>query len=430
MSLVQVLRQRFNERLTAVAEEIFTVFEKTIVEYEEEISRQRKLLHMVLKPDVNTHSVELPQQHVSEEQILAHQQLCDQERNSSPDQADPEPPQIKEEPEEICVDPDREQIAMKEEPDIVMLTLSFEDQDHSEDQTLRLNHDDDHDDDGSVDSLPGHEDESPASQRRDLSTPRSRHPAQSSERDEILHHSRSSSGSRSRDRSRSRSRSRYRSRSRDLYRSRSRSRSRSGDIYRSRSRSGDIYRSRSRHTIRSGQDGSPDDQSRPEQSQDGGIPSPSCDRPRHVFQKRVLTMLTDIRSHLKTQPDNPAAHIKRIDTIEDFEREEERLCDPKAFDALVLQIARIGGKNTKDCVYKVLDRLFTNSLMAKFNMKGKGNKGKKPFENTKHYKAIQDGIMRADEAATEDFIRVHTSEHLKHAPQRCGGGGYKGVSQD
>ncbi|MEQ2277818.1 hypothetical protein XENORESO_008193 [Xenotaenia resolanae] len=95
---------------------------------------------------------------------------------------------------------------------------------------------------------------------------------------------------------------------------------------------------------------------------------------------------------------------------------------------VVLQIARIGGKNTKDCVHKVLDRLFTNALMAKFNKKGKGKQGKRSLEKTKVYGAIKDGIMNGDEAATEDIIRIHAAEHLKHAPQRSGG--HKAITQD
>ncbi|KAF4115075.1 hypothetical protein G5714_002564 [Onychostoma macrolepis] len=90
----------------------------------------------------------------------------------------------------------------------------------------------------------------------------------------------------------------------------------------------------------------------------------------------------------------------------------------------VLQISRIGRRNTKDCVHKVLDRLFTNSLMAKFNLKGKGKRGKRPLEGSKVYIAIQDGIMKFDSTATEDCIKVNVSEHLKHAPQRLGGGGF------
>ncbi|XP_055073490.2 uncharacterized protein [Misgurnus anguillicaudatus] len=76
--------------------------------------------------------------------------------------------------------------------------------------------------------------------------------------------------------------------------------------------------------------------------------------PWGVFQKKVLSLLIDIHHRLKeTQPASSAVHIERIDTMEDFEIQEQRLCDAKAFDILVLQISRIGGRNTKDCVHKV-----------------------------------------------------------------------------
>ncbi|KAF4115165.1 hypothetical protein G5714_002654 [Onychostoma macrolepis] len=96
--------------------------------------------------------------------------------------------------------------------------------------------------------------------------------------------------------------------------------------------------------------------------------------------------------------------------MEDFELQEQHLSDAQAFDTLVLQISRIGGRNTKDCVHKVLDRLFTNSLMAKFNLKGKGKRGKRPLEGSKVYIAIQDGIMKFDSTATEDCIKVNVSD--------------------
>ncbi|RXN27215.1 serine arginine-rich splicing factor 4-like isoform X14 [Labeo rohita] len=147
--------------------------------------------------------------------------------------------------------------------------------------------------------------------------------------------------------------------------------------------------------------------------------------PCGVFQKKVLSLLLDIRHRLKeTQPASSAVHIERMDTMEDFELQEQSLSDAQAFDTLVLQISRIGGRNTKDCAHKVLDRLFTNSLMAKFNLKGKGKRGKRPLEGTKVYRAIQEGIMKFDKAATEEFIKGSVAEHLKHAPQRTGGGGF------
>ncbi|XP_029289014.1 zinc finger protein 135-like isoform X1 [Cottoperca gobio] len=81
MSKVEMLRLLVNERLTAAAEEIFGLFERTIAEYEEELSRSkeeterhRKLLDAVLKPEVRLHRAVL----------------------SADVQQDPEPPHIEE----------------------------------------------------------------------------------------------------------------------------------------------------------------------------------------------------------------------------------------------------------------------------------------------------------------------------------------------
>ncbi|XP_074479123.1 uncharacterized protein LOC141760334 isoform X2 [Sebastes fasciatus] len=140
MSSVESLREFVNERLTAAAEEIFRVLEKTIVEQEEEIDRQRRLLDIVLKPEIKLHRRELPQQHVcKEEEVPVDQQLCIQERNSSLDQEDPDPPQIKEEQEELCTSQEGEQLELKQETDSFMLTPTHEEGDHSEDHTLYLN---------------------------------------------------------------------------------------------------------------------------------------------------------------------------------------------------------------------------------------------------------------------------------------------------
>ncbi|XP_044065421.1 zinc finger protein 22-like isoform X3 [Siniperca chuatsi] len=133
MSSVECLREFVIERLTAAAEEIIEVFRKTIVEYEEEICRQRRLLDIVWKPEIKLHRIELPQQHVcKEEEVLADQQLCIQERNSSLDQEDPEPPQIKEEQEELCSRQEGEQLVLKQETDTFMLTPAYEESDRSE----------------------------------------------------------------------------------------------------------------------------------------------------------------------------------------------------------------------------------------------------------------------------------------------------------
>nr|XP_020507906.1 gastrula zinc finger protein XlCGF57.1-like isoform X4 [Labrus bergylta] len=133
MSSVECLRGFVNERLTAAAEEIFRVFKRTIVEYEEEIDRQRRLLGVVLNPEIKLHRIELPQQHVCKEvEVLSDQLLCNQERNSSLDQEDPEPPQIKEEQEELSTSQEGEQLELKQEDETSLGTPTREDCDNSE----------------------------------------------------------------------------------------------------------------------------------------------------------------------------------------------------------------------------------------------------------------------------------------------------------
>ncbi|XP_054467309.1 zinc finger protein 93-like [Anoplopoma fimbria] len=142
MSSVESLREFVTERLTAAAQEIFGVFEKTIFQYEEEVDRQRRLLDVVWKPAIKLHRIELPKQHVcEEEEVLSDQQLCVQERNSSLDQEDPEPPQVKEEQEEPCTSQEGEQLELKQETETFMLTPSYEESDHSKDQTLNMSSD-------------------------------------------------------------------------------------------------------------------------------------------------------------------------------------------------------------------------------------------------------------------------------------------------
>ncbi|XP_045902460.1 zinc finger protein 233-like [Micropterus dolomieu] len=126
-------REFVSERLTAAAEEIFSVFKNTIVEYEEEIDRQRRLLDIIWKPEIKLHRIELPQQHVcKEEEVLADQQLWIQERIPGLDQEDPQPPQVKEEQEELWTSQEGEQLVVKQETDTFMLSPTHEESDHGE----------------------------------------------------------------------------------------------------------------------------------------------------------------------------------------------------------------------------------------------------------------------------------------------------------
>ncbi|XP_049424969.1 uncharacterized protein LOC125884173 isoform X2 [Epinephelus fuscoguttatus] len=106
MSKVQMLRSLVKQRLTAAAEEIFGLVERTIAEYEEELcrskeenERQRKLLDAVFNPQLRLHRTDVQQLLVVKEEVPPEQQ----EWSSSVDQEDTEPPHIKEEQEELWI---------------------------------------------------------------------------------------------------------------------------------------------------------------------------------------------------------------------------------------------------------------------------------------------------------------------------------------
>ncbi|XP_039657016.1 uncharacterized protein LOC120559390 isoform X3 [Perca fluviatilis] len=68
MCKVQMLRALVEQRLTAAAEEIFGLFERTIAEYEEELcrskeenERQRELLDAVFNPQLRLHRADVEQ---------------------------------------------------------------------------------------------------------------------------------------------------------------------------------------------------------------------------------------------------------------------------------------------------------------------------------------------------------------------------------
>nr|XP_046241326.1 uncharacterized protein LOC124057299 isoform X2 [Scatophagus argus] len=139
MSSVEHLREFVSGRLTAVAEEIFRVFEITIVEYKKEIDRQRRLLDIVWNPEIKLHRIELPQQHVSKDgKVHSDQHVWNQERNSSVDQEDPELPQIKEEQEELCTNQDGELLILKQETEAFKLSSAYDESENKENQTLFL----------------------------------------------------------------------------------------------------------------------------------------------------------------------------------------------------------------------------------------------------------------------------------------------------
>ncbi|KAF1382161.1 hypothetical protein PFLUV_G00161580 [Perca fluviatilis] len=120
MCKVQMLRALVEQRLTAAAEEIFGLFERTIAEYEEELcrskeenERQRELLDAVYNPQLRLHRADVQQLWGVKQEVPPEQ------HGSSVDQQEPEPPpHIKEEQEEMWISQEGEQLQGLEEADI------------------------------------------------------------------------------------------------------------------------------------------------------------------------------------------------------------------------------------------------------------------------------------------------------------------------
>ncbi|XP_045070999.1 gastrula zinc finger protein XlCGF57.1-like isoform X1 [Coregonus clupeaformis] len=110
MSKLQSFRVFLNERLTAAALEVFGAVEQTVVEYQEENDRLRRLLRIT--PEIQLCRIDSLQLSlaVSEEEVLPDQQHCEQEWSPSLGQENPELPQIKEEQEELRTTQEEEQL--------------------------------------------------------------------------------------------------------------------------------------------------------------------------------------------------------------------------------------------------------------------------------------------------------------------------------
>ncbi|XP_071234638.1 zinc finger protein 436-like [Salvelinus alpinus] len=121
MSKLQMLCVFLNERLTAAAVDIFGEVEKTVVEYQEENDRLRRLLRRT--PEIQLCRIESLPLSVSEEEVPPEQQHCEQEWSPSLGQKDPETIQIKEEQEEVRTSQEEEQL-QGVEPDVIEFIFS------------------------------------------------------------------------------------------------------------------------------------------------------------------------------------------------------------------------------------------------------------------------------------------------------------------
>ncbi|KAK5599153.1 hypothetical protein CRENBAI_025285 [Crenichthys baileyi] len=132
MSSVQHLREFISQRLTAAAEEIFGVFERTIVQYEEEMDRQRRLLDVIWRPDSSFQRTDLLRQYLSKKpEIPAAPQLFNQQGASTLNRQQPEPSELKEhvkaetlhikaEQVKVCSSQEDQQLVLKHEVDAMV----------------------------------------------------------------------------------------------------------------------------------------------------------------------------------------------------------------------------------------------------------------------------------------------------------------------
>ncbi|XP_028283207.1 zinc finger protein 23-like [Parambassis ranga] len=136
MSAVQSLRDFINERVAAAVEEIFAFFEHTVVQYEQELEHHRRLLERAFKPEVALRRIDLPQQHVcqEEEEPLADLEFCDQDFSLYLDQE--EPPQIENKEEAAWSSEEAEQLVLRQETDPSVVTPPDEDCDPVREQLL------------------------------------------------------------------------------------------------------------------------------------------------------------------------------------------------------------------------------------------------------------------------------------------------------
>ncbi|XP_029960176.1 zinc finger protein 436-like isoform X1 [Salarias fasciatus] len=148
MSSIPTFRDFICDRLSAAAEEIFRMFEKTVLEYEEALGRQRRPLDTESKPQ--THGENTPLIHPSSETQELSQQQEQQGQirinlqplsNSSLAQGDPESAYVREEHEHPCTSQDEERLAPKR---AITQTVIYDNSGQHEEPTFCMGHDGSH----------------------------------------------------------------------------------------------------------------------------------------------------------------------------------------------------------------------------------------------------------------------------------------------
>ncbi|CAL8372043.1 unnamed protein product [Gadus morhua 'NCC'] len=144
----------------------------------------------------------------------------------------------------------------------------------------------------------------------------------------------------------------------------------------------------------------------------------------YKFQRCVKKKLVEIMEVVKRiEADHQRGGtylLKTMSTMDEVLMLEDKL-NQEERQALMAQLSKVGGKDIKDCVAKILNRLMTNGLMSHFNMMGHG--GKTAFKAMTLYGVLTAAVKKWSERATDHDIGRAVADQLKHAPGRSGGGG-------
>ncbi|XP_073323512.1 uncharacterized protein [Pagrus major] len=146
------------------------------------------------------------------------------------------------------------------------------------------------------------------------------------------------------------------------------------------------------------------------------------------FQMVVVETLMEILEELKalnsneSEPETGRLPMKDMETFELMSKEIEGNADIRK--SMIAKLSHIGGKDIKTCTNKIMDRLFMNTIMTRFNMLGGGKQKKRAFTQTAFYSVVT-AVRKSFKDATDDRIASAMGLHFKQAPARSGGGGYK-----
>ncbi|XP_061917030.1 zinc finger and SCAN domain-containing protein 2-like [Entelurus aequoreus] len=112
MSTLHMLRALVDQRLTAAVEEIFVALERTIAEYEAELSRTKEENYQLLDAVFKKH------------QVVLHRTDVQQPPHIEYDEEDPQPPHMKEEEKEVWISQEGKCVVGQEEDDVSKFPLT------------------------------------------------------------------------------------------------------------------------------------------------------------------------------------------------------------------------------------------------------------------------------------------------------------------